>query len=382
MAGGVDEAMTSAAAGAGGGGGGVLHCDDMKEGGRSGSLAMLQEYTDDDDGGGGGGGDEEEEGGAVKRQRVSADDDGRGGRGGDAEVKIITPTSTPVVPTTTLCGVCKREQAKYTCPRCMVRTCSLACVKDHKRSTSCDGKRDRTKFMPVSSMTEADLRSDYTLLEETLRQCESARRTEPPGGPKLPVRLAMLTQAAAARTRGTRLLLMPQSAQRRRENTTALHRKNKHIQWRIEWFFPRVDATLTEDKVHEEAILGDHLARMLTTMASGVGTGGVTRHRLRHYRENIDALRIVMKVEQRPANAPTYVQLDTRLCLRQCLSGLVIIGFPKLIVVLSDEELRETYGIAADAVVGVSNDDNIRGENGNAVNGTSPQCTPVAAADH
>ena len=44
--------------------------------------------------------------------------------------------------------------AKYKCPRCLVRTCSLACSKAHKLRTQCTGKRDVTKYVPKDEFDE------------------------------------------------------------------------------------------------------------------------------------------------------------------------------------------------------------------------------------
>lgn len=57
------------------------------------------------------------------------------------------------------CEVCGGAQAKYTCPKCEVRTCSLDCVKIHKKELSCDGIRDKTKFVPLKGFTDLDLLS-------------------------------------------------------------------------------------------------------------------------------------------------------------------------------------------------------------------------------
>ena len=57
------------------------------------------------------------------------------------------------------CEVCAVNKAKYTCPKCEVRTCGLACVNIHKKELECDGIRDKTKFVPLSSFTDLDLLS-------------------------------------------------------------------------------------------------------------------------------------------------------------------------------------------------------------------------------
>jgi len=52
-----------------------------------------------------------------------------------------------------------------------------------------------------------------------------------------------------------------------------------------------------------------------------------------------------MKLERRPANAPTFVRLDPKVSLRESLSGHTIIEFPRFIVVVGDEALEREYDI-------------------------------------
>lgn len=61
------------------------------------------------------------------------------------------------------CEVCGTTKAKYTCPKCEVRTCSLTCVNLHKKELDCDGIRDKTKFIPLTSFADLDLLSGILL---------------------------------------------------------------------------------------------------------------------------------------------------------------------------------------------------------------------------
>ncbi|KAG5675732.1 hypothetical protein PVAND_005610 [Polypedilum vanderplanki] len=67
------------------------------------------------------------------------------------------------------CEVCNKNQAKYTCPRCELHTCSLNCSKIHKKELDCNGIRDKTKYIPLSKMTAVDFMNDYYFLEEATR---------------------------------------------------------------------------------------------------------------------------------------------------------------------------------------------------------------------
>ncbi|KAF8897251.1 hypothetical protein BD779DRAFT_362297 [Infundibulicybe gibba] len=68
-----------------------------------------------------------------------------------------------------LCTHCATP-AKYTCPRCHVRTCSLTCTKAHKAHTGCSGKRDRAAYVPMREYGWGAMMRDYVFLEDVGRR--------------------------------------------------------------------------------------------------------------------------------------------------------------------------------------------------------------------
>ena len=46
-----------------------------------------------------------------------------------------------------LCEICKKEEYKYNCPKCSIKTCSVKCVKAHKNKYGCDGEKDKFKLV-------------------------------------------------------------------------------------------------------------------------------------------------------------------------------------------------------------------------------------------
>lgn len=138
-----------------------------------------------------------------------------------------------------ICEVCAAKEALYACPKCEVKTCSLACVLIHKKELKCDGRRDRTKFVPLSEMTAREFMSDYCFLEEATRYTENRKTDKCKGytheNKNLPQTLHRLRTAATKRNIHLRLLLPNFS--RRRQNTTYLDWKRKHLYWRVEWLF-------------------------------------------------------------------------------------------------------------------------------------------------
>ncbi|KAF5207953.1 box C/D snoRNA protein [Thalictrum thalictroides] len=122
-----------------------------------------------------------------------------------------------------ICEECGLNPSKYTCPCCSIRSCSLPCVKSHKKRTSCTGKRHRTCFVPLSQFDDNLIISDYNLLEEAKRVAESAKRRMRDGKfgrfqYKLPFKLQSLKNAAARRK--THIIFLPIGMSKREKNQT------------------------------------------------------------------------------------------------------------------------------------------------------------------
>ena len=52
------------------------------------------------------------------------------------------------------CQTCDNEVGKYRCPACNFISCSLECVKKHKSTQNCDGKRKRFAFVNIREMND------------------------------------------------------------------------------------------------------------------------------------------------------------------------------------------------------------------------------------
>jgi hypothetical protein len=68
------------------------------------------------------------------------------------------------------CQVCQTNPFKYKCPKCGKKTCSLFCVKQHKKNENCSGQKD--KFNLSSNLHEfgdKELFQDIKFLNEGLQ---------------------------------------------------------------------------------------------------------------------------------------------------------------------------------------------------------------------
>lgn len=235
------------------------------------------------------------------------------------------------------CQVCGKAAAKYCCPRCDRRTCSLDCVKAHKEATGCSGKRDRTAFVGRGAFDERTFLSDYRFLEEVKLADDVAKRSKPPAPkPELPQFLQTLQYQA--RRRGVQLHILSPGMEKRRTNSTRYDGRMQTLYWHVEWSFPAAGCKATDSKVHENTPIAQLLAGHLALQPGAAAK----HHALREYREaGQECLTVLLRKERTPANAPEFYELDAARPLRQQLAGKVLVEFPTLLVLLPHE--REQY---------------------------------------
>lgn len=238
------------------------------------------------------------------------------------------------------CQVCTQAAAKYCCPRCDKRTCSLECVKAHKEASGCSGKRDRTAFVGRANFDERTFFSDYRFLEEVKLVDDVAKRSKPPA-PKLELPQFLQTLQYQAGRRGVQLHILSPGMEKRRTNTTRYDGRMRTLQWHVEWRFPAAEGAKAADhRVHENTVVGDLLRGHLALQP-----GAAARHHaLREYNEaGLGSLTVLMRKERTPANAVEYFEIDLTRPLRTQLAGKVLVEFPTFIVLLPRE--REDYAI-------------------------------------
>jgi hypothetical protein len=130
-----------------------------------------------------------------------------------------------------------------------------------KQTTGCDGKRDKTAYIPVKNFNESHLKSDYHFLEDVLQTRQSAKRTfevdcggeqrgnNNPQNKKqridtqtrtvLPIQPlknysnSAKTLVKQAKDRGTTVLLQPQGMSKRQANTSRYDKKGKRLIWQL-----------------------------------------------------------------------------------------------------------------------------------------------------
>ncbi|XP_067006733.2 box C/D snoRNA protein 1 [Anabrus simplex] len=240
------------------------------------------------------------------------------------------------------CEVCDDDDAKYTCPKCEVKTCCLRCVNIHKQELQCDGVRNKVAFKSISTFTNLDLLSDYRLLEEVTRSVDSYVRDPLKNYTRqfkdLPVHLYKLR--AAATKRGTRLLFLPANFSRHKENTTYLNWKTQVISWRIEWVFSQSDIKHIDNRIEESC----RLTELLDRHVDPAQCPRLLKEPLQFYQSaGHSGISLLLKGENiRKANSRFHL-LDPSMTLRQALKGKAVVEFPTIYVILNNH--KDAYEI-------------------------------------
>jgi hypothetical protein len=133
-----------------------------------------------------------------------------------------------------ICAVCKKAVSKYKCPRCNVGTCCLNCSKNHKTMFSCDGRKNKTMYVPINKFDVNQLKQDYSFLDEVINVANKCKKVNFEKYRKpLEGRLKQLRQFCKSK-RGIKLLLPPPIFQRYTLNQTMVIRKENNIKWTLE----------------------------------------------------------------------------------------------------------------------------------------------------
>nr|CAB3268051.1 box C/D snoRNA protein 1-like [Phallusia mammillata] len=219
------------------------------------------------------------------------------------------------------CWNCGKEP-KYKCPNCLIRTCSVSCVKLHKQKFNCDGRRCKTLYKPKENLNENDFLSDYRFLEEVDRcACKLDRNRI-----RWRDSYGMNLQRSKAASMKINLKLLPQSFSRRKENTTFYCFRAKAFLWRVEWIFTSCKETFVENKLLDKIPLSKAVQKF-------VNVSKESKCYAPSLNEYVDKkLSFYMKKEDSPANEVRYYKLDSETGLRENLRDKTVVEFPRILV--------------------------------------------------
>uniref|UniRef100_A0A8D8XUJ3 Box C/D snoRNA protein 1 n=1 Tax=Cacopsylla melanoneura TaxID=428564 RepID=A0A8D8XUJ3_9HEMI len=222
------------------------------------------------------------------------------------------------------CEVCAIDPAKYTCPKCELKTCCLNCINIHKKELECDGVRNKVKFVQMQKFSSLELQNDFNLLEQVSNSLFKYKRDPVKNSGflsynNLPYPLHILRKYAFMRK--TQLRYLPKLFSKHKVNSSCVY-KNK-LYWRVEWVFVSANVKHVDVKLIDSTRLcvamKTHLENPDLAFYKSAGTNG---------------LLVLMKVEK----SPKYYMLDNSLSIAENLRNKVILEFPIFHVIFSYEK--------------------------------------------
>lgn len=242
------------------------------------------------------------------------------------------------------CEVCDSKPFKYRCPRCEVQTCSLDCVKIHKKELACTGERDSTAFVRLSKFTNLNLLSDYRFLEDIDRTVNNCRRNPMKRYTRyhqqLPVHLNRLKSAAAKRR--IHLQYLPQHFTRHKENKSILDYKTQEITWKLDFIFPQGETIKICEVVSEKA----KLCSVLDKYLDPVQCPDKYKQYLRFYHSSGASDVLVLLKAERTKDPKAVYLLDLFSDIDTNLKNRIIIENPIMLVV--KKAYKDEYTILDD----------------------------------
>ena len=253
-----------------------------------------------------------------------------------------------------------KQCSVYNCPRCSRRTCSLACCQAHKERTGCNGKRQRTEFLPLCRMTDATLRNDYFFLEDVLNQTSNIKRqknTTNAAGGKQHLRSPRNDMnrrkrlANIAHQRGIKFQVMPPVMERHRANTSWYNSKTNVITWKVDVVILPMRTTITCSISEQETnILSVIMSAAAAVTEAAAVTSSVGIQAALQGKAGSSCYGVYMARLPSQANRPRYLRVDdpSTTSLRQVLQGQTIIEYPTLYLVPDD--LAHEFPIGTDKI--------------------------------
>ena len=155
----------------------------------------------------------------------------------------VVTNSKSMASLTELCSICFTNPPRYTCPRCGCQTCSVACVKIHKKRAACSGVRNPASYLKSSELaTPASIDRDYNFITKVQRDIEKAeddvadrgitfvapRNSRNPHASKSKLEIEY-------ETCGVTIIKAPVGLTRSKQNKTHWDKRHNCVMWTVEW---------------------------------------------------------------------------------------------------------------------------------------------------
>lgn len=181
----------------------------------------------------------------------------------DNEEQSLLKKKRKIMPT---CQICKINESKYVCPRCLYKTCSVQCVKDHKKKFNCSGLKDKYKKVnEQKDYNEKAFYRDINYLSSTITDINTSNKkvfclfennsNNKEEDKKQTSKTQKNFKRILKKFRSITLHKCPEYLQRAKENMSYLESSTKKIYWTVKFIFidrPHCEQLFTKIQFDDE----------------------------------------------------------------------------------------------------------------------------------
>ncbi|CAK7901731.1 hypothetical protein CAAN3_05S07272 [[Candida] anglica] len=277
------------------------------------------------------------------------------------------------------CSICQTNPSKYTCPACEVKTCSLNCIRQHKKDANCTGTVDQTKFLAKKTLSsdDAHINRDYNFLLQVGRKIHvgkddvksnarnvfkrqfrngsnnnnngSNNKRQKPQTPSVDPRTFLVNKVfpneptTAVKRHNTLVVQLPPGMSRAASNKSGYDKKMGSFIWTIEWVY--IDNSgeettrflsyrLKEGLLLREAVPLNILNKATSTSENGDKSVDIDRNELRFYLDNV-----LDKGKRKTSKSILKLRADVS--ISEALTDMVVLEFPTIYVTRNEETWKE-----------------------------------------
>jgi len=233
--------------------------------------------------------------------------------------------------TTGKCEVCKAQEARYRCPRCEVKTCSLKCSNAHKASNDCDGKYDVTEYIPKEKMNVFTFKREYNfLMDITSRLHHAQSNPNIRGKGTWSFRFRLLYRLARDK-RNIHIYFPGSHSSNLQENTSRYDKNKDEFSWHVNFLLGN-RIKLVAKRVPESTIVGELLPRHFPQCL----LDEKLRPEIKKYQNTLSSLTFLLEVPFQKGRR-RFWKIDPKQSLQDILENSILYSFPEIIVCLPEE---------------------------------------------
>ncbi|KRX97233.1 Box C/D snoRNA protein 1 [Trichinella pseudospiralis] len=228
------------------------------------------------------------------------------------------------------CDICKKN-ARYCCPACQARSCSLECVKKHKKLINCDGLACRTRFVSMQNYSTVNFMQDFNILMEAAGKYDHFRETMASYYKKHNVQQQDRNLQSNCRSNGILLVRLPHYCYKNLRNKSFYNKRADTSFWSVEFIFHfnNNPVSVICDKIPNSLSLLTLLKNLFKPKPNSEFAEQSAL--LNNYANNINLndLRCFIKVEQNWwTKDDRYYAVDMNSSLIEILKDKIVVEFP------------------------------------------------------